>query len=459
MEWILTVQKVAQAVGGTIRNCDKDEIVKSVSTDSRKITEDALFIALNGENFNGHRFVKNAVENGAVCCIVNADEGDFAGLPTIAVQDTYKALRDLAAYYRTCFDIPVVGITGSVGKTSTKDMIACVLSMDFCTHKTDKNFNNEIGLPLTVFDLSSDHEIMVLEMGMSDFGEISRLTAIARPDTAVITNIGVSHIEQLGSREGIRKAKFEILEGLTPDGAVILNGDDPLLWEAAGDVAFETLCFGIDNPNCDLIARNIKLFSDSSTFTVKVDGVEYKVVLQVPGKHHIYNALAAILVGLRYNVDMEKIVAGIRKFAPDAFRQSVIELENYTIIKDCYNASPTSMKSGLEVLSLRETTGRRVAILADMLELGDLSAEAHREVGHMVQHYGVDCLVVIGELSSSIAKGAEASGMSENQIYYFANNEEAKKALKDILQKDDLILIKGSRGMHLEEIADAIAAW
>ena len=459
MDWILTVQKIAQATGGVIRNCDKDEIIKSVSTDSRSITEGALFFALSGENFNGHRFVANAVESGAVCCVVNADEGDFPKMPTIAVEDTHKALRDLAAYYRSCFDIPVVGITGSVGKTSTKEMISCVLSMDYNTHKTNKNFNNEIGLPLTVFDLSGRHEIMVLEMGMSDFGEISRLTAIAKPDTAVITNIGVSHIEHLGSQQGIRQAKFEILEGLMPDGAVILNGDDPLLWEAAGDVPFETLCFGITNPNCDLIARNIRTYSDGSAFTVKVDGTEYTIVLQAPGQHHIYNALAAILVGLRYNIDMEKIVAGIRKFLPDELRQSIVELRDYRVIKDCYNASPTSMKSGLEVLSLQETEGRRVAILADMLELGDISDQAHREVGGMVKRFGVDCLVTIGEKAALIAEGALDNGMPRSHIYRFASNDEAEKMLRDILKKDDLILIKGSRGMHLEEIADAIAAW
>ena len=457
MEWLLNLNAAAAAVKGEIRNCDGDELIHAVSTDTRTITEGAVFVALKGERFDGHKFVSAAVDGGAVCCIVNRDGGNFGNLPVILVDDTAKALMDLAACYRSKFRIPVIGITGSVGKTSTKEMIASVLSQSYKTHMTKGNFNNEIGLPLTVFDLMKEDEIMVLEMGMSAFGEISRLTAVAKPDTAVITNIGLSHIEHLGSREGIRKAKFEILEGLQTDGTVILNADDDMLWDYRGDINFETLYFGIHNKNSDLTAYDIRSYSDGSEFTCRIDGEPYKFFVSVPGEHHIYNALAAILVGLKYDIEIDDIKKGICGFAPSGLRQTVIELPRYTIIRDCYNASPASMKSGLEVLSLTNTVGRRVACLADMLELGDVSEDAHKTVGSLAVQYGVDCLIAIGREAHNIARGAEKAGMSPADIYEFDSNEEAKRKLPEILKKDDVILVKGSRGMRLEEIADAIS--
>ncbi len=458
MEAIFSVSRAAAAVHGEYRNCDGSILISSVSTDTRTIEAGALYIALAGERFDGHKFVGTAIENGAVCCVVKEGEAVPNGMPVIRVADTQAALRDLAAAYREAFSIPVVGITGSVGKTSTKEMIASVLKQGFQTHMTQGNFNNEIGLPLTVFGLEKSHEMMVLEMGMSNFGEIARLTRIAKPDTAVITNIGVSHIEHLGSREGIKQAKFEILEGLQMDGTVILNGDDDLLWGARGEMEYETLYYGIENPNCDLVAYGIESYSDSSTFFCRIDGVEYPFVVSVPGMHHVYNALAAILVGLRYNVPVEDIQKGVRQFAPSGLRQTVIELPNYRIIRDCYNASPDSMRSGLSVLTLMETDGRRVACLADMLELGNVSESAHREVGKLVAEYQVDCLWTIGKEAHFIAEGAKDAGMNPESIYEFENNQTLSEQLPNLLKKDDVILVKGSRGMRLEEIADAIAA-
>ncbi len=456
MEWILNIRRAARAMGGEILNCDGDELIQSVSTDTRTIENGALFFALSGERFDGHRFVPDAVAAGAVCCVVTPDAAGYGALPVIVVEDTHKALRDLAEAYRTRFRVPVVGITGSVGKTSTKEMIASVLSQNYRAHVTKGNFNNEIGLPLTVFDLKEEDEIMVLEMGMSNFGEISRLTRIAKPDTAVITNIGVSHIEHLGSREGIRKAKFEIMEGLQMDGTVILNGDDDLLWDARGEIEFETLYFGIRNKSCDLCVNEIRSFSDGSEFSCKIDGEVHKFSIGVPGEHHVYNALAAILVGLKYNISMDDIKVGIRRFAPSGLRQTLIEYPNYKVIRDCYNASPASMKSGLEVLSLTETAGRRVACLADMLELGGISEKAHLAVGKLVVKYGVDCLITVGQEAKKIARGAIENGMNPADVHEFDTNAALKETLKMILKKQDLILVKGSRGMRLEEIADAI---
>ncbi len=456
MEWIVNIRHAAKAMNGEIVRCDGDELVKSVSTDTRTIADGALFFALAGERFDGHKFVPDAVADGAVCCVVNADCDEFAGLPVIVVEDTRKALRDLAAYYRSKFQIPVVGVTGSVGKTSTKEMIASVLAQKYRTHMTQGNFNNEIGLPLTVFDLMDEDKMMVLEMGMSSFGEISRLTQIAKPDTAVITNIGISHIEHLGSREGIKQAKFEIMEGLQPDGTVILNGDDDMLWDARGEIEYETLYYGIQNKNSDLCVTEIRIYSDGSDFSCKIDGEIHKFSIAVPGQHHIYNAMAAILVGLKYNLSIEQIQQGVRAFVPNGLRQTLIEYPNYMVIRDCYNASPASMKSGLEVLSLTQCLGRRVACLADMLELGEMSEAAHREVGKLVVACGTDCLIAVGNEAKQIAQGAIDTGMNPADVHVFDTNAALIEMLPALLKKQDLILVKGSRGMHLEEIADAI---
>ncbi len=456
MDAILTISQAAEAMGGRCRGCDGDALITSVSTDTRTIEAGALFFALRGEQFDGHRFVQAAVDAGALCCVVAEDGEVPEGIPVIVVEDTQIALGHLAAAYREQFSIPVIGITGSVGKTSTKEMIASVMMQGFQTHMTKGNFNNEIGLPLTVFQLNQTHEAMVLEMGMSHFGEISRLTRIAKPELAVITNIGVSHIENLGSREGILKAKLEILEGLQLDGTVVLNGDDELLWGARGELDCETLYYGIENPNCDLVAKKICTYSDSSTFTCKIEGEEVEFMIRVPGIHHVYNALAAILVGLRHHVPVESIRKGVRCFAPSGLRQTLIQLPGLQVIRDCYNASPDSMRSGLSVLTLTETAGRRIACLGDMLELGEISASAHREVGNWVAEQGVEVLITVGNEAHQIARGAQEAGMNPDNIYEFENNETLCKELPEILQKEDLVLVKGSRGMHLEQVVDAM---
>lgn len=456
MEAILTISQAAEAMSGVVVGCDGSTLIHSVSTDTRTIQEGALFFALRGEQFDGHKFVANALAGGAVCCVV-AEDGEIPqGSPVIVVQDTQLALGALASAYREQFDIPVVGITGSVGKTSTKEMIASVLKESYETHCTAGNFNNEIGLPLTVFRLENHHQTMVLEMGMSHFGEISRLTRIAQPDLAVITNIGVSHMENLGSREGILKAKLEILEGLRQEGAAVLNGDDEFLWNVKGELECETLYYGIENTGCDLVARNVTAYSDSTTFTCKIDGKEIEFLVRVPGIHHVYNALAAILVGLQNGVPVEAIQKGVRNFAPSGLRQTLIELPEYKVIRDCYNASPDSMRSGLSVLKLTETQGRRVACLGDMLELGDISEDAHKGVGKLAFEMEVDCLITVGEGARNIARGAMEAGMNPDAIYSFSNNQELCERLSEILKPEDVVLVKGSRGMHLEEVVDAM---
>ncbi len=456
MEWRLTLKQIAAACGGELKNCGGDELVKNVLTDSRSIEDGAVFVALRGENNDGHRFVRQAVEAGAVCCVVERG-GDYGTFPVLEVDNSLAALGAIAAAYRAKFDISVVAVTGSVGKTSTKDMIASVLSQKLKTHKTGGNYNNEIGLPLTVFGLSGDDDIMVLEMGMSAFGEISRLTKIAQPDTAVITNIGYSHIENLGSRENILKAKLEILEGLSPDGEVIVNGDDDMLSALNGELDFETVFYGIENKNCDISAYNVREYSDGTDFDVNIDGKKQTFTVGVPGRHNVYNALAAILVGVRYNVPINLIAKGIKEFKPGDMRQNTVKLERFTVIKDYYNASADSMKAGLDVLK-KTASGRRVAILGDMLEMGEYSAQQHRRVGEYVQACGVDCLVTVGENARYIVRGAIDNGFDASETYAFSNKEEAKAELGEILRSGDCILLKASRGMKFEELYEFISA-
>lgn len=449
MEPILTLKQIAKAVSGELINCDENIVVSSVSTDTRTITEGALFVALKGENSDGHRFIKNAINSGAVCAISEVKEADT---PLILVEDTSKALLDLACCYRKEMHIPVVAVTGSVGKTSTRGMIASVLSQKYKTLATEGNFNNEIGVPLTLFRLRRDHEIAVIEMGMNHFGELSRITKAALPDTAVITNIGEAHIENLGSREGILSAKLEVLEGLSHGGTVVLCGDNDMLWTLSSRLDFETIYYGIENEKADIKAYDVKTYPESSEFKFSVEGKEYIATINVAGAHHIYNALSAIVVGLKYNVPLNDIITGIKEFVPVGLRQAAVKLKKYTIIKDCYNASPTSMKSGLEVLSLKETEGRRVAILGDMLELGTISEKAHFDTGMLVPDYNVDCLITVGEKARLIAKGAQEAGLKK--VYSFATNKEVCGKLYDILSEGDIVLLKASRGMHLEEIAE-----
>ncbi len=454
MDSILTIKKVAIAMGGTLKNiADENSVITSVSTDTRTLCDGAVFVALKGENSDGHNFIPVASERGALCAVAESSAALPDGIPLILVENTSQALLDLAAAYRREMKTPIVAVTGSVGKTSTRGMIASVLSQKYKTLATEGNFNNEIGVPLTLFRLTREHEAAVIEMGMNHFGELSRITASAQPDTVVITNVGEAHIENLGSREGILKAKLEILEGLPCDGTVILGGDNDMLASIRGTLDFETLYFGIESDGCDIKAENIKTYSNGSEFTFKLGEQEHKVVINVPGRHHIYNALSAILVGMKFDIPIPDIIAGIGEFVPVGLRQASVALDKYTIIKDCYNASPTSMKAGLEVLSLNNS-GRKVACLGDMLELGTITESAHFETGKLVPSYNVDCLITVGKQANLIADGAISAGMDASKVFRFENNESLKEKLYDILNEGDVILFKASRGMKLEEIAE-----
>ncbi len=455
---ILTISEIVRATGGVLLSGKEDAIVSEITTDSRNTSNGALFVPLKGERFDGHEFIAMAFKNGALGCVTHS-EVDMSytvheNKCVIRVTDTLAALREIATYYRSKFPIPIVGITGSVGKTTTKDMIACVLEQKYTVLKTQGNFNNEIGVPLTIFNLENIHEIGVLEMGMSGLGEISRLVSIVKPQTAVITNIGLSHIENLGSKENILKAKMELFEQLNEDDFVILNGDDPLLFKLKGKINYKTMFFGINNPECDILAQNIIKDGDAGiNFDIDIEKVRYTIKLSVMGEHNIYNALAAITIGLKYNVDIDDIIKGLFEFKSGNMRMDVFEANGVRVINDCYNASPASMEAGIKILKDTKSGNRKIAILGDMFELGEWSLSLHKEVGTFVANNDVDILITVGVNAANIGIGAIEAGMPKEKIMSFNSNSEAINFIKDFLKQLDIVLIKGSRGMKMEEIS------
>lgn len=450
----LRCEEIICATKGSLVSGDIHTELTGISTDSRKINGGDLFIPIAGERFDGHDFIKAALELGAAAVLTHKDMEPAAGKVIIRVENTFKALGDIAAYYRQKFSIPFVGITGSVGKTSTKDMIASVLRQKYDVLKTEGNFNNEIGLPLTILNLDSFHEAAVIEMGMSGFGEISRLTSIARPDIAVITNIGLSHIEKLGSRQNILKAKMEILEGLRADGLVILNGDDKLLYGMKGLLRHRTVFYGMEE-GMNYQAYNIKTAGEHGThFEIALGNKEYTVHVPVPGIHNVYNALAAIAAGTELKLSPEKIIKGIAEFSPGKMRLNIIQGKQLKVINDAYNASPQSMEAAINVLKDIGNIGRTIAVLGDMLEMGEWAHKAHKDVGRYAVSKGVDYIVTVGPDGRNIACGAIEAGASRDRVFSFEKNAEVNKFLGGFVRQDDVILVKGSRGMKMEEIVE-----
>lgn len=444
----LTLYEIIKAVNGSF-GYPSTEVISDISTDTRKIAKGCVFIALKGANFDGHDFAQKAMEMGAVAVIT---ERAINGAKCIIVDSTAKALLDIAKYYRQRFNPILVGITGSVGKTTTKEMVALVLSSKYNSLKTSGNLNNEIGLPLTILNLNSTHQAAVIEMGMSNFGEISNLSQTASPTIGIITNIGYSHIQNLGSREGILKAKLEILDGLTGESPLILNGDDDLLANLKNDISRDIIYYGIENSNVDVHATNIKTIDKTTTFDINFYGKSISAKLNCIGIHNVQNALAAFCVGMITEIEPEKMVKAIADFLPEGFRQSVVKKGEQTVIVDCYNASPDSMRASLAVLSELSPLpgGRRIAVLGDMLELGEMSKTLHESVGEMVTKSKTDILVCYGDKSRYIKESADNSGF-KNSVF-FKEKKEVVEYLKRTLKKNDLVLFKGSRGMKLEDI-------
>ena len=404
-------------------------------------------------------FVEAALKNGASVCIVDEKPSEdlvnyYNDRTIVLVKDSIKALQDLATYKRNLYNIPVVAVTGSVGKTSTKDIIASVLSKKYNVLKTEGNFNNHIGLPLTILKLK-DHTALVVEMGMNHFGEISLLTNIAKPTIAVITNIGTSHIGNLGSRENILKAKLEILEGLSSDGKIVINNDNDLLHQWAQSVDNKNLItYGIENIS-SYMAKNIIENSNETNYKINIEDTKYNVKVPVIGMHFVYNSLCAIAVGKTLGIDMKECINGILDFKLTSKRMDFIKIKNnVTVLADFYNASYDSMKSALEVVKSYKAE-RKIAVLGDMLELGEFSEELHKKVGQEVYKNNIDILVTVGTLAKNIANEANRLGIKE--IYICDNNKDAIDILNNIIKNDDIILLKASNAMKFGEILDGIS--
>ena len=450
----MTLKAIAEACGGTyygpVDNLEK--CVAGIAIDSRKIQNDWLFAATVGERVDGHSFIESCYEKGVLCCL-----GEKAPIcedhSYIQVASTFQALKDIAEYYRSTLEIPVVGITGSVGKTSTKEMISSVLGVKFNTLKTAGNFNNEVGLPLTVFNIRETHEAAVLEMGISDFREMHRLSKIARPNICVITNIGLCHLEFLGDRNGVLRAKSEIFDFATEGAKAIVNGDDDKLHTLKSREDLDVTLFGMDSSN-DIYAKQVEnLGLDGLQCVISTPAGEFSAHIHIPGMHMVYNALAGTSVGLALGLTLEEIKAGIESAQTISGRNNIIHTEKYTIMDDCYNANPVSMKASLDVLST--ALGRKVAILGDMGELGADELALHYTVGEHAAQKQIDLLLCVGTLSEEIVKGAKAVNPEIN-AEVFTTKEELLEKLSELLADGDSILIKASHFMQFEKIVNAL---
>lgn len=464
----LTTEKIAQYCGGTTTG---HADITSVVIDNRQVTPGALFVAIRGERLDGHQFVQAAIDAGAAAVMVHQDTE--ASVPVIRVEDTEKAFLDLARSYRQTFDIPVVALTGSVGKTTTKEMIWCVLNAKYNAHKTQGNLNNSIGVPKVLLGLEPEHTAAVVEMGMNHKGEISVLTRTALPNMAVITNIGVSHIENLGSREEILAAKLEILEGLKEGSTLILNADNDMLStvkESDFNYKFKIRTFGIKT-NADVTAKDIVYKEASTEFLASVkpslhsgldgaDGCEsteccFRVVLPTTGEHNVYDALAAISVGAEQGIEPELIAKALKNYVPAGMREKVEVIGGVTLVEDCYNASPDSVRALSNTLRIKGEGGhRKIAVIADMLELGSYSEEGHRNCGKYLAEAEVDMLLTYGELAKYVADEAKKCGVL--RVFEFDSKEELAKHLIPMLKEGDVVAFKGSRGMALEDVIDLV---
>lgn len=453
----MTLKELLDATGGRQLGTPlaPDTVFTSVETDSRAVRPGGLFVALRGERTDGHRYITSALESGAVACLTMEEpETLLPGKAYVLVEDTMTAIGRAAHAYLGRFPIPIIGITGSVGKTTTKDMVASVLSQHYRVLKTEGNFNNELGLPLTLFRLTSQDQICVLEMGMNHFGEIDYLTQIARPDVAVITNIGDAHIENLGSRGGILRAKSEIFRYMQPDSLAVLNGDDPLLRTLEGTIGPDIVFFGEDHEPPYAATSVHQLGAKGLACTIRTPRDTFDVTVPALGNHMIYPVLTACAIGERFGLTTEELIAGIRAFVPTKMRMNIIHQGALTILDDSYNANPQSMRAALEVLAHSGGT-RRVAILGDMFELGALGPELHRSVGEFAgQVGGIDALLAIGDLAWNIYDAASQSDIDD--VFYAPNKEEALALLPGLVQPGGVVLVKASRGMAFEELTRAL---
>ena len=443
----ITLAQAAAWCGGKIDPKYAEVTFFGACNDTRKIEPGQLFIALKAAR-DGHDFVPMALEKGAAAVLCEHCDGDY---PAIVVPDTRRALGDIARQERKRLGMKVVGVTGSVGKSTTKEMIAAVLSCSYRVSKTPANFNNDIGMPMSVLGMEDGTQVAVVEMGMNHFREIANLTSIARPDVAVIVNIGTMHIEHLGSQEGILRAKLEIMEGMREDGRIVLNGDDALLWGQRKSIPLKTTYFGVENEDCAVRGSRIEEAEGLLRFWVTCGNLTFPLELELEGRHYVSDALAAVAVGMELGVNPSKIQESLSQFQNMAGRQEIFQAKGCTIIKDCYNAGPESMAAALNVLGNR--TGRRIAVLGDMLELGVCTQAEHYRIGRIAAEKA-DIILAYGPNGGRVIDGALTGGMAASKARAFETREELATALDRMAKPGDVILVKGSRGMHMELILE-----
>lgn len=463
----MTLENIAKACNGTYIGAEekKTSLITGAVTDSRQVEEGYLFIPIKGERVDGHDFIPQVFEKGALAVLSEKQLDDPAG-PYILVESSTTAMKQIAAFYRKALGIKVVGITGSVGKTSTKEMIASVLEQKYSVLKTAGNFNNEIGLPLTVFRIREEHEVAVLEMGISDFGEMSRLAEIANPDICVITNIGVCHLENLGTRDGILKAKTECFDYMREQGTVILNGDDDKLSTKAQVNGKEALFYGMGQEAKADEAGNF--MAEKKIYATDVENLgfegmaahihtpegDFEAHISIPGEHNVYNALAATAVGLTLGLTLEEIKAGIAQAKTIAGRTNFLKVNGMTVIDDCYNANPVSMKSAISLLA--HAKGRSIAVLGDMGELGENEKAMHHEVGVAVGQERIHTLFAAGELAEEYALGTKEIN-PDCEVYYFKTRDEMAEALSQYVKPEDTVLVKASHFMEFPKVVELLS--
>ncbi len=452
----LNIEQISRAISAFKVIPGEGAVFNSVCTDSRKVKEGDLFFALHGENHDGHDFAVKALGFGAKGLVLNRMvDGLLPGKATVfLVKDTLKALQDLAAFNRRQSGVMLVAVTGSSGKTSTKDLIYSVLSAKFRAVKTQGNFNNEVGLPLTLLQLGEEHQVAVVEMGMRGFKEIDFLSQIALPNGAVITNIGEAHLELLGSVDNIARAKGELLEHVPETGFAVLHGDSPFIAREAKRCRGKVILYG-EKPEFDLCLKEVAAENGGNRFTVAFRDRVEEFFLPLPGRHNIINSLAAIAVGHEYGMSYEEIKSGLAGANLTAMRLEILELNGVKIINDAYNANPDSTKAALQVL-MEMGGARKIAILGDMLELGKMAETAHKKVGKAAYEAGVDLLATVGELGSLIGTGAFEAGLPADRIYNYQTAKEAANGLKNVLKAGDVVLVKGSRGMRMEGFIETL---
>ena len=453
----MSLNEIALACGGTYYGdvALLSKKVDGVAIDSRKIEKDWLFIPIKGARVDGHDFILQVMEKGALCTLSERNLGEVS-FPYILVESCEVAMKSIAEHYRTALGIKVVGITGSVGKTSTKEMIASVLAQKYNVLKTAGNFNNEIGLPLTIFNIREEHEVAILEMGINHFGEMHRLTKMARPDVCVITNIGLCHLENLIDRDGILRAKSEIFDYMAKEAIIVLNGVDDKLATVTEVKGAKPFFFGLSS-TLDAYADNIKGQSlRGISCSLHLKDMDMDVLIPIPGEHMVYNALAGALIGQKLGLTSKEIKAGIETLTPVSGRNNLIATDNLLLIDDCYNANPVSTKASLDVLATADN--RKVAILGDMFELGENEKELHYSVGEHAAESKIDVLIGIGELSKNTVDGA-LSKKADMAVYHFETKADFFDKMDTILQKDDAVLIKASHGMEFPEIVEKLREW